>query len=344
MANKGKRMVNEDLIKYLEAVKTNNPDPSDIGGGGTDFTATNGLLLQEIEGENYLGIDPAANIKGQLVFTTTDNNYPAITINALNNTNTDINFKSIYDTGETANRGRLRYVQGLNGHFELGSIINGSYATVKTPNANTLLEEDWPVTRTVAVGAKSGDTKVYAGNDDVIDLSNIVSGSNTNYYIVNIEDDSNTMAVNPIRFNGNIPVELFSYNGIDVDFDTLSYKFSEYQAGTLSPSDLEYYQGNIDLLYSALDCILFTNNQGYTYSYLPIFNKTSGAITNYTCMIYDNYLYHTLKLINTSNSTSVFECEVNKDNGVNKLNSITIDTDVLSYIYFQVIPLTQELV
>ena len=38
MASNGKRMVKEDLINYLEKVKTNYPDPSDIGGGSSTGT------------------------------------------------------------------------------------------------------------------------------------------------------------------------------------------------------------------------------------------------------------------------------------------------------------------
>ena len=42
--NNGKRMVKEDLLNYLEAVQTNYPDPSDIGGGGgSSYTAGTGI-------------------------------------------------------------------------------------------------------------------------------------------------------------------------------------------------------------------------------------------------------------------------------------------------------------
>lgn len=45
-ANNGKRMVKEDLLNYLEAVQTNYPDPSDIG-GGSSYTAGTGIKITD---------------------------------------------------------------------------------------------------------------------------------------------------------------------------------------------------------------------------------------------------------------------------------------------------------
>lgn len=51
--NNGKRMVKEDLLNYLEAVQTNYPDPSDIGGGGSSYTAGTGIKITD----NTISVD-----------------------------------------------------------------------------------------------------------------------------------------------------------------------------------------------------------------------------------------------------------------------------------------------
>lgn len=188
MASNGKRMVKEDLINYLEEVQTNYPDPSDIGGGGTDFTPTNGLEFTEVEGETYLGLTQATSdkidgaisenstVNGRLTFNsinaTGDYIFP-IALNHKTNTaavkdTTGILF-GFYSGDENYNYGKIQFNQ-INKQFTFGEMVNGDYATVSIPRASYLLENDWPTSRTIALGAKVGSTTVYAGNDGVIEL------------------------------------------------------------------------------------------------------------------------------------------------------------------------------
>ena len=188
MASNGKRMVKENLIKYLEAVQTNYPDPSDIGGGsGIDFTATNGLILQEIEGENYLGIDPATSIhftgnyNGSIILDTTyinaEGSRNPLKFNIANNTNASLSF-GYYDGGDmNIDYGAIVYQRPdiFNQRFVLNYQGKGGFIPIYFPKSNSTSFTAGSGAVNVAVGAKSGNTTIMANADGVIDLSDLSS-------------------------------------------------------------------------------------------------------------------------------------------------------------------------
>ena len=276
MANKGKRMVNEDLIKYLEAVKANNPDPSDIGGGGTDFTATNGLLLQEIEGENYLGIDPAASIhftgnyNGSIILDTSYINANGfrnpLKFNIANNTAASMTFGH-YDGGDTnLDYGAIIYERPnyFNQRFVLkyqGEL--GSFAPIYFPKSNSTSFTAGSGAVNVAVGAKAGTTTIMADADGLITLPNSSVEKKLYYatiYMTNLDSGVSFLTDNDYSLCVNHP----EYPGSKPFWDGDLYESGDLSTNLTSDEKTKIY--NI-LMHIPTE---------------PYDNKIGGIVTNYT--------------------------------------------------------------
>ena len=191
MANKGKRMLFEDEYRYLDKVIETYPDPTDIGGGGSEYTAGDGIDIDENNeitaklGDNLV-FDRRGNITTSWNVLATDSQGKLNTALGTNNSN-GYAIYTTYDGQTHESRFSYSRVQvgdsGYAAQYEADGInyyldqFNSDYPqiTINAGQANTITKINLPHNVT------QGTTVSYtlATTDDIPAVTNSITSGST---------------------------------------------------------------------------------------------------------------------------------------------------------------------